>query len=57
MVTIFTKIVIRKLVGALMGKLGEIAMEQVANHASLLRHFRKDFEWLKKELTKVRGYL
>ncbi|GLJ20159.1 hypothetical protein SUGI_0365910 [Cryptomeria japonica] len=38
-------------------KFGGMIIEQINKEVSLVLNFKKDFEWLKKKLTNVRGYL
>ncbi|GLJ20160.1 hypothetical protein SUGI_0365920 [Cryptomeria japonica] len=38
-------------------KFGGMIIEQINKEVSLVLNFKKDFEWLNKKLTNVRGYL
>ncbi|KAH9319244.1 hypothetical protein KI387_021013, partial [Taxus chinensis] len=45
------------LVGALVGRLGGMVVDEISKEASLFLNCRKDFEWLKKKLVIVSTYL
>ncbi|XP_059074852.1 probable disease resistance protein At1g58602 [Cryptomeria japonica] len=45
------------LADGVIGKLTEMAVQQLANEAPLVVYFTDDFEWLCKKLTYVRGFL
>ncbi|GLJ19670.1 hypothetical protein SUGI_0356320 [Cryptomeria japonica] len=45
------------LADGVIGKLTEMAVQQLANEATLVVNFTDDFEWLCKKLTYVRGFL
>ncbi|XP_059074332.1 disease resistance RPP13-like protein 4 [Cryptomeria japonica] len=45
------------LVDAVVGKIVEMMVEEINKEVSLVLNFKKDFEWLSKKLTTIKGYL